>query len=570
MFLAGWRALARERRRAVCSLIAALLLLLPWAQAQAGELTRGDRLAILYSPQLRFSADREPLIRVGLMDAAAEVRLTANTLIQIDPMGDGALAVDVPANTTLTVRIRGGEPGRYSYAVVVSELPADSLAGAERLVSQWQGLGWDAEVLQVGAVFAVDGQRFDTRKLLIAVGRTPSQAEADSLTERLARERGVDATVHSELADYPGGWFDVSGLPGGVVVHSRDLAWLRGRPETVFTVEDVVYDRGTKGEGKEKRRYVGSLIFAADRGGKLVLVNEVGLERLVEGVLPSEMYVSAPVEALRAQAVAARSEVLGSLGTRYTADPYMTCSDQRCQVYKGIGAETATTSAAARQTRGLVLASGDALIRASFSANNGGFAGGNDTTWGSEPLRYLQPHYDGAEASSKYDGGIGSDAAVAAFLADPGDVLSNIREYGAQASFRWRVELNATQLAEAVAKRQSVGKVRSIRVATRDRSGRATRLEVEGDAGSLVVERELNIRRSLGSLRSALFVLEPTTNAGGFVEKLVIRGGGFGHGVGMCQTGAIGAAQRGWTAEQILERYYPGTSLRNLYAAGGE
>ena len=491
-------------------------------------------------------------------------------MVQIDPMGDGALAVDVPANTTLTVRIRDGEPGRYSYTVVVSDLPADSLAAAARLVSEWQGLGWDAEVLQVGAVFAVDGQRFDTRKLLIAVGRTSSQADADSLAERLAAERGVDATVHSELADYPGGWFDVSGLPGGVVVHSRDLAWLRGRPETVFSVEDVVYDRGTKGEGKEKRRYVGSLIFAADRGGKLVLVNEVGLERLVEGVLPSEMYVSAPVEALRAQAVAARSEVLGSLGTRYTADPYMTCSDQRCQVYKGIGAETATTSAAARQTRGLVLASGDALIRASFSANNGGFAGGNDTTWGSEPLRYLQPHYDGATASSKYDGGIGSDAAVAAFLADPGDVLSNIREYGAQASFRWRVELNATQLAEAVAKRQSVGRVRSIRVANRDRSGRATRLEVEGDAGSLVVERELNIRRSLGSLRSALFVLEPTTNAAGFVEKLVIRGGGFGHGVGMCQTGAIGAAQRGWTAEQILERYYPGTALRNLYAAGGE
>ena len=454
--------------------------------------------------------------------------------------------------------------------MVVSELPADSLAGAERLVSQWQGLGWDAEVLQVGAVFAVDGQRFDTRKLLIAVGRTSSQADADSLAERLATERGVDATVHSELADYPGGWFDVSGLPGGVVVHSRDLTWLRGRPETVFTVEDVVFDRGTKGEGKEKRRYVGSLIFAADRSGQMVLVNEVGLERLVEGVLPSEMYVSAPVEALRAQAVAARSEVLGSLGTRYTADPYMTCSDQRCQVYKGIGAETATTTAAARQTRGLVLASGDALIRASFSANNGGFAGGNDTTWGSEPLSYLQPHYDGAEASSKYEGGIGSDGAVAAFLAEPGDVLSNIREFGAQASFRWRVELNATQLAEAVAKRQSVGRVRAIRVAERDRSGRATRLELEGDAGSLVVERELNIRRSLGSLRSALFVLEPTTNAAGFVEKLVIRGGGFGHGVGMCQTGAIGAAQRGWTAEQILERYYPGTSLRNLYAAGSQ
>lgn len=112
--------MAGERWRGRCCLAAALVLLLPAVRGQAGELTRGDRLAILYSPQLRFSADREPLIRVGLMDAAAEVRLTANTPVQIDPMGDGGLAVDVPANTALTVRIRGGEPGRYSYAVVVS------------------------------------------------------------------------------------------------------------------------------------------------------------------------------------------------------------------------------------------------------------------------------------------------------------------------------------------------------------------------------------------------------------------------------------------------------------------
>ena len=100
----------------------------------------------------------------------------------------------------------------------------------------------------------------------------------------------------------------------------------------------------------------------------------------------------------------------------------------------------------------------------------------------------------------------------------------------------------------------------------RDRSGRATRLEVVGESGTLTVERELNIRRTLGSLRSALFVLEPTVGNSGFVERLVIRGGGFGHGVGMCQTGAIGAAQRGWSAETILAHYYPGTVLRNLYA----
>jgi SpoIID/LytB domain protein len=212
-----------------------------------------------------------------------------------------------------------------------------------------------------------------------------------------------------------------------------------------------------------------------------------------------------------------------------------------------------------------VLSDGDVLIRASFSANNGGFAGGNDTTWGDAPLRYLQPRYDAGSPDDRYDAGLRDEAAVRAFLEDPGEVLSNVRNFGNPQAFRWSVELSVAQLTEAVSKRLNVGEVRELEPLDRDGSGRVTRLRVVGARGEAVVERELNIRRTLGGLRSALFVIDPRRDAGGRLQGVVIRGGGFGHGVGMCQTGAVGAAQRGWSFERILSNYYPGTSLRKLY-----
>jgi SpoIID/LytB domain protein len=545
--------------------LAACVTLLHVAGAFAAELTRGDRLAILYSPQLRFTPAQEPLIRVGLMEGEASVRVSADTPVEIDPMGDGGVSVVVPAATELTVSIESAEPGGYTHGVIVAELLPSQRSEAQAALTAWASRGFAAEVLQVGAVFAVSGQRFDTRRLLVVVGRTDDQARAAALRDRIEEAFGVAASLHSELTEYPGGRFVVAGLPGGVVVRSDDLVWLRGSPATVFTVRDVVFDRGTRTEGRESRRYVGSLIFAADRNGRISLINELPLERLVEGILPSEMYPSAPSESLRAQAVAARSEVLGSLGVRYLADPYMTCADQRCQVYKGIGAEVASTTAAARATRGQVLSDGDVLIRASFSANNGGFAGGNDTTWGDAPLRYLQPRYDAGSPDDRYDAGLRDEAAVRAFLEDPGEVLSNVRNFGNPQAFRWSVELSVAQLTEAVSKRLNVGEVRELEPLDRDGSGRVTRLRVVGARGEAVVERELNIRRTLGGLRSALFVIDPRRDAGGRLQGVVIRGGGFGHGVGMCQTGAVGAAQRGWSFERILSNYYPGTSLRKLY-----
>ncbi len=554
------------RRVGASTVLASLLVLGAVVQAQQVELSRADRLAILYTPQLQFAPGGEPLIKIGIAEGERRIRFSADTRISILPLGDGGSEISVPADTTYEVEIESSQPGRYAYSVVVAELTPSERSAVDGIRQSWEARGYSVRTRQVGSIFAVSGQRFDTRKTLLTVEDTDSYDAALALSEQIALAYGTDSRVHAELDEYPGGTLTLSGISGGVTVTNRDLLWIRGGDDTVFTVRDVAFDRGTRFEGTETREYVGSLIFTTDRNGDLALVNETTLERLVRGVLPSEVYSHAPVEALRAQAVAARSELLADLGVRHLADPYMTCADQRCQVYGGVEAEHRSTTVAADATRGEILADGDQVIKAYYSSNNGGFSASNASTWGEEERPYLRAHPDGRDPPDWMADGLGDEDEVRAFLAqDPAEYHSSISSFGSGRNFRWSEEMSGSDLSLAVARRYEVGPVTALEILERDTSGRVSRLRIEGTRSEVVVERELNVRRALGGLRSALFVLEADRAADGIIEEVRLEGAGFGHGVGLCQTGSIGMAERGHDYRAILENYYPGTELRTLY-----
>ncbi len=536
------------------------------ALAQGVELSRADRLAILYTPRLGFATSGEPLIKIGLVENVDRIEFEASTPVTVLPLGEGGPEVIVPADTRYTVTMSEGQAGTYTWAVVVAELTPAQRGELNGLRELWAERGLDVTTAEVGATFAVSGQQFNTRRTLVLVGETSDQAAAVALELELEQTWGIDARVHGELDAYPGGTLTLSGAPAGVTIRHRDLLWVRGDEDTVFTVFDVPYDVGTIYEDTETRRYVGSLIFAADKDGRLALVNETSAERIVAGVVPAEVYPDAPAEALRAQAVAARSWLLTDLGVRHLAAPYMTCSDQRCQMYRGIDYERPSTSAAVASTRGQVLTDGDVIIKTYYSSNNGGFSASNAWTWGESQRPYLTPRVDAPDAPPFYADGLDDEAEVRRFLDEPPDAWSAITSFGSGRTFRWSTSLDANELNAAVdARYPNVTPVEDIVVHERSPSGRISRLEIIGRRGIVIVERELNIRRALGGLRSALFVFELENDGSGAVSRMSIDGGGFGHGVGMCQSGAIGLAEHGWEHEAILAHYYPGTELRALY-----
>ena len=303
--------------------------------------------------------------------------------------------------------------------------------------------------------------------------------------------------------------------------------------------------------------YGGPFRLQADAHGGWTLLEEVPLERYLMGVVPHEIGAGSPPAALAAQAVLARTWAVRNQG-RYRADGYHLCADTQCQVYSDPRVAGPAVRQAIAATRGLVLSAGGEPIHAVYHASNGGIAAGLEEAWNTEPVPYMKVFADG-------DGPFVARHPVhLAAAALPGLLRNGQGAYGAgHPLFRWQRQLTAARIGAALAARgQAVGQPRSLRVLQRGPSGRVLALEVGGSSGVVVLRLDA-IRRTLRELPSTLFTLEPTGPGSWRVE-----GGGFGHGAGLSQAGAIDLARRGWSRERILQHYYPGATLQPLEAIG--
>jgi stage II sporulation protein D len=538
-------------------MLAALLLGCAARGVAADELSGADKLRVVYSNQFAWTDDGLPLVTVRIAEGRDRIVLRGRGL-RVLPDGEGG--PEVRGGERFTIRVDRGRAGRVRYRVVVARLPVGDDAALRAELDKWKARGEAARTVETGALFAVRGEVLDQRRLLVSVGEAADEAAARKLAAGLKARFGVEATVQPELAERPGGVVEATD-ERGTVVRNDSILWFAA--SGLIEVDEV----DKEGGGKETRRYFGRLYVTVDRAGKLALVNAVAEDKLLAGLVPAEMMASAPAEALKAQAIAARNELLAKLGTRHLTDPYRLCSTQHCQVYAGAGHEDARATAAVEATRGLLLEREQGgLVDAVYSASCGGHTEDNEGVWGGTPDTALRGRLDGDEAfvAARKAFATITDDNVRAFLAsaeDPGPQPACAKKRAGEASRRWSARIDLAQLAG----RASVGAVRSVRALRRGVGGRVARLEVVGASGRKEVSGELEVRRLLGGLRSALFVLDEQRDAAGALTELTATGLGHGHGIGMCQLGAMGLAERGKTAEQILKHYYRGVRLRKLY-----
>ena len=308
--------------------------------------------------------------------------------------------------------------------------------------------------------------------------------------------------------------------------------------------------------------FAGPFLLQADAHGSWTLIEQVPLERYLQGVVPHEIGAGAPPAALAAQAVLARTWALRNQ-QRFAVDGYHLCADTQCQVYGDPRQTGAAVGRAITATAGRVLAWRGQPIHAVYHASNGGVSAGFEEVWAGSPLPYLQAALDGpAQRMAPLALTLPLDAfGLDRLLRDASG------GYGADhPRFRWERLLDAatlTQAARTVDPR--FGPLRRVTVSERGPSGRVLALELSGTpAGSRVVLRRDAIRRRLRQLPSTLFVV---ASAGPGLWRF--EGGGFGHGAGLSQAGAIDLARQGWSLERILARYYPGTQLLPLSALSG-
>lgn len=545
------------------------LLVATTAHGQQRELTTADRLAILYAPQLDFTDRGDPTVRIGLIEGRNQVSFTPSKPIRVMPRADRGAEIELPARREYTVSISDSEAGAYEHWVVVDDLTLQQRDRVEEIEQTWRDRGYTPERFQVGGLFGIRGNVFDSRRILIGVGGVETHEKARELRDELVGAYGIEGRIHSELTEYPGGLLTLTGAGTDIEIRHRDVMWIGPADGETDAIEYRVPDVPTaRGKDTETRTYSGRLIVSPDRDGSIALINKIGSSRLLKGVVPSETYPSAPEPALRAQAVAARNTIFSAIGVRNLADPYMLRSDVYDQVYAGVESETSRTSKAVEATRGEVLFHGKHIIEAVYSANAGGYTEHNANVWNAEPRPYLRGRPDAPrdEVPERFRDGIDDDE-VGAFLDSQVETYAGRAPMGTTHLYRWEETVSAGTAVDWLQDHgRDIDRIRDLEVTERGVSGRAVRLEVTGAGGATTeVLRELNIRRFFGGLKSALFEMELRRRDDGTVASIEFRGGGYGHGVGMCQTGAIGMADAGKSYREILHHYYKGVEIRELY-----
>jgi SpoIID/LytB domain protein len=354
-----------------------------------------------------------------------------------------------------------------------------------------------------------------------------------------------------------------------------------------FALDDITIGIGFHWERKERQVFRGDLRIVRGTSG-LTVINDVPLEDYVTSVISSEMSASCPLEFLKAHAVISRSwlwfpkgspspgaarraspaagqdhEIQRWYGREAHAD-FDVCADDHCQRYQGITkAFSPAASEAVRATAGEMLFHNGSVCDARFSKCCGGITERYSTAWDDQDIPYLKCVFDGPPQACSHspETWIRSDPPAYCNTQDKNLLAQILPGFDQETRdfYRWRAEYTAEELSGLIESRLGVdlGRITDLKPLARGPSGRIFRLEIKGERAGLIIGKELEIRRALSPshLYSSAFVVD--REAGRFV----LRGAGWGHGVGLCQIGAAVMATQGKAYREILLHYYRETEV---------
>ncbi|TMQ67029.1 MAG: SpoIID/LytB domain-containing protein [Candidatus Eisenbacteria bacterium] len=390
----------------------------------------------------------------------------------------------------------------------------------------------------------------------IQIGLTVGAARllvAGSKEWQLSAYRGQDVAPSAIAMEEAGARLQIARIEAGVIEVFRE-----GEPAPIWsgTPADTLLLRpvATGYSGWGGKWYRGSFKIFTSQPNGLTLVNQVDIESYLRSVLPHEIGTppESDFEAVKAQAVAARSYTLSYLGRRAALgfDLYASVEDQ---VYGGIGLENAQSERALDATQGEILLSDGAPIRALYSSACGGRTANVEDVWPWSRTPYLRSVLDADDENSTPYCSISANFRWREEW-DPIQFMATIRQYGP---------------AEGGALAALAGDLVDVTVKSRGRSGRVQELVVRTTMGDWTLHGDRTrwgLRRpgQAAILRSSFFKIGVERDGDGKPLKVVATGAGNGHGIGLCQWGAMGMARSGKGYRDILAHYYKSTSLARV------
>ena len=373
-----------------------------------------------------------------------------------------------------------------------------------------------------------------------------------------------------------------------------------------FELKGVTIGVNFHWERKEDQRFSGALHLIVENG-KLTAVNVLPVEDYLLSVISSEMSATASLELLKAHAVISRSWLLAQIDKNkriteehedykaceeggedemikwYDREDHVNfdvCADDHCQRYQGITRQsTERVRDAIKATWGEVLTYGGELCDARFSKCCGGVYEEFENCWEPKHYDYLEARRDGEDEMNFPD--LTKEAAAEEWILTSPKAFCNttdkqilsqvLNNYDQETTdfYRWTVEYTQEELAALILKRSGVdyGQILDLQPVARGTSGRLYKLKIVGTKKTLTIGKELEIRRTLSPshLYSSAFIVECHDLTDGVPGKFVLRGAGWGHGVGLCQIGAAVMGEKGHNYKEILLHYFINANITTLY-----
>ncbi|MFC2135021.1 SpoIID/LytB domain-containing protein [Bacteroidota bacterium] len=386
----------------------------------------------------------------------------------------------------------------------------------------------------------------------------------------------------------------------GLVIKASDLN------SDSFLIHDVIIGKEFHWQKKEKQRFTGSLKFIIERD-ELVAVNILPVEEYLTSVISSEMSAQSPFSFLKAHAIISRSWLITQIDNRRSRSSshnkpsfvenenerikwydreehlnYDVCADDHCQRYQGI-TKVFTDSArnAVKHTRGLVLKHKGVICDARYSKCCGGITETFDNVWDEEKHPYLVSRIDYRFEPDDYDINLTEEVNAEKWIRNKpvsfcsttdkkflSDVLMDY-DQKTKNFYRWKVSYTQDELQKIIKDKSGIdfGDILDLIPVQRGHSGRLIKLKIAGSKKSLIIGKELEIRKTLSTshLYSSAFIVEKKRKVNNIPQKFTLIGAGWGHGVGLCQIGAAVMSKLGYSFDEILGHYFKDSIIQKVY-----
>jgi len=366
-----------------------------------------------------------------------------------------------------------------------------------------------------------------------------------------------------------------------------------------FELHHVVIGVQFHWEREETQRFKGKLKIYAENG-KLTAVNILSIEEYLLSVISSEMRATSSIELLKAHAVTSRSWLLAQIEKskklkdvnyktlirndegyirwydREDHSRFDVCADDHCQRYQGVTrVSSPQVYEALKATFGELLMFDGAVCDARYHKCCGGIVEKFENVWEPVVHPYLTKVVDHDATPEGYDADLTNEENARAWILGAPPAFCNTHDkealkqvlndydYETQDFYRWQVTLTKTEIKDLLFRKigVDVGEVLDLIPVERGVSGRILRLKIVGSQKTIIIGKELEIRKALSEshLYSSAFVVEKES------EKFVLKGAGWGHGVGLCQIGAAIMGAKGYSYQEILTHYFPNANVVKMY-----